>query len=98
MLELDEFSQQLHTKVGLEVLKHNIDMLITVGDQSKYIYDVTKNDIESYNFSNIEDAYNFIKSTLKNDDVILFKASNRMRFIDIINKLKEDNLSKKLTK
>ena len=98
MLELDNYSKDLHTKVGLEILKHNIDMLITVGDQSKYIHEIVKNNIKSYNFSNIEDAYNFIKSTLKNDDVILFKASNRMRFIDIINKLKDDSLAKKLTK
>ena len=32
MLELGDFSKELHEKVGMEVAKNNIDILITVGN------------------------------------------------------------------
>ena len=35
MLELGEYSKQLHEKVGEEINKNKIDVLITVGEMSK---------------------------------------------------------------
>ena len=37
MLELGEFSKELHEKVGEEVKKNNIDILITVGELANSI-------------------------------------------------------------
>ena len=37
MLELGDYSKQLHEKVGEEVVKNNIDVLITVGKEAKNI-------------------------------------------------------------
>lgn len=37
MLELGEFSEELHEKVGKEVAKNKIDILITIGLESENI-------------------------------------------------------------
>ncbi len=49
MLELGDFSEELHRKVGKSVVENNIDILITVGENAKYISDEAK----KLNFNNI---------------------------------------------
>lgn len=84
MLELGEYSRSLHSKIGYLVDKNNIDILICVGNLSKNIYDnTTINDKYLCNDNN--EAENILDSIIKQDDVILFKASNSMKFIDIVN-------------
>ena len=89
MLELGEFGQELHEKVGEEVSKNNIDELITVGNLAKHIAAKAKemgmNNIRT--FLDNESAANYIKSMLKPDDVILLKASNSMKFGEILEKI-----------
>ena len=86
MLELGDFSKELHEKVGMEVAKNNIDILITVGKESKNIARVAKENgtKEIYEFENNADAINKIKEIIQNDDVILVKASNSMKFKEIV--------------
>ena len=86
MLELGDFSKELHEKVGMEVAKNNIDILITVGKESKNIARVAKENgtKEIYEFENNADAINKIKEIMQNDDVILVKASNSMKFKEIV--------------
>ena len=90
MLELGEFSEELHIKVGKEIIANQIDILITVGNLGKIIYDTvkgTKTDV--YYFENNEKASNKIKKIMKNDDIILIKASNGMNFKEIVESLKK---------
>lgn len=86
MLELGDFSAELHRKVGEEVVKNNTDILITVGDLAKEIANKAKelNMENVYTYDNIEDASNYLKSIMKNNDVILLKASNSMNFGKIL--------------
>ena len=42
MLELGKFERELHEKVGEEVYKNDIDILITVGERAKYIAHMAK--------------------------------------------------------
>ena len=78
--------------VAREKLGH-VNILITVGNASKYIaleaeksgFDL--NNIYSYN-NNIE-AINKLKEIVKENDYILIKASNGMKFIEIYECLKE---------
>ena len=46
MLELGDFSEELHRKVGKEVVKNEIDILITVGEQAKIIAEEVKKEKE----------------------------------------------------
>jgi UDP-N-acetylmuramoyl-tripeptide--D-alanyl-D-alanine ligase len=92
MLELGEYSQKLHEQVGEEVYKNKIDVLICSGQNAKYIAKKAKemgmNDI--YYFETKEEIVDKLKEIMKSDDIILFKASNGMKFFDIAEKLKNE--------
>lgn len=93
MLELGEYSKELHEKVGKEVAKNKIDILITVGKESKNIVkqailEGMKKD-QIYELENIEEAINLIKEQSKKGDAILLKASNGMNFKKIVEEIKE---------
>ena len=90
MLELGEFSEALHKKIGEEVSKNNIDILITVGKLGKLINDTADNSsLKKYHFDNNEEAIKKIKSIMKNKDIVLVKASNAMKFIEIVEAIKK---------
>lgn len=80
MLELGEYSEELHRKVGDCV--YGIDILVTVGEQAKYIAENAKisNIIEC---NSNEEAISRIKSIISPNDAILIKASNSMKFSEI---------------
>ncbi len=90
MLELGDYSIALHKEVGKEVVNNKIDILITIGSSAKYIASQAKElgQKEIYSYDNLEEAKEFI-NILKENDTILFKASNGMKFINLINYLKE---------
>ncbi|MBP3255399.1 MAG: UDP-N-acetylmuramoyl-tripeptide--D-alanyl-D-alanine ligase [Clostridia bacterium] len=91
MLELGEFSKELHEKVGEEVVKNNIDILVVVGKEAKYIKQ--KAIEQGFNIDKIvecdtnEEAAKNLCNIMKENDYILFKASNGMHFDEIINKI-----------
>ena len=89
MLELGEFSEELHRNVGKEVGKRNVDILICTGNNSKFIIEETKKNqnIQTYYFHNNEQIVEKLKGELKNGDIVLVKASNGMKFFEICQKL-----------
>ena len=92
MLELGEFSEELHRKVGKEVAKNNINILITVGNFSKKIAEEASNQgiKEVYKFNTNKECIENIKNIIKKEDCILLKASNAMNFEEISNYLQGD--------
>ena len=85
--EVGEYAKELHEKVGEEVVKNNIDILITVGNDAQYISNkaikegmskekvfICKNNIQ---------ATKILKEVMEKDDKILLKASNSMHFEEI---------------
>ena len=90
MLELGEFSEALHKKIGEEVSKNDIDILITVGKLGKLINDTADNsNLKKYHFDSNEEAIKKIKSIMENKDIVLVKASNAMKFIEIVEAIKK---------
>ena len=91
MLELGTFSEELHKQVGKEVVKNEIDILITVGKEAVNIAETAKKEgmkeSSIYVCNSIEEAEQVIKKVQKAGDVILLKASNSMRFNDLAQKL-----------
>ena len=88
MLELGEYSKQLHHKVGEEVVKNKIDILIAVGNEAEEIADVAmKSGIEVYHFNNNNEAVEKLKELLEKEDAILIKASNSMNFKEIVSEI-----------
>ena len=92
MLELGEYSKTLHEKVGDEIVKNKIDLLITVGKEAKNIAkQAIKQGMQKEKINqleNIEQAIKFIKNEIKIGDAILVKASNSMNFNKIVDFLK----------
>ena len=92
MFELGEFSEELHKKVGEEVVKNKIDILIACGENAEYIADVAKEKMDKeniYYLENKEEIEPLLQQIVKNNDVILFKASNGMGFYKIVERLVE---------
>ena len=87
MLELGENEIKYHQEIG-EFCNEKIDVLITIGVLSKNMFDkFTK---EKYYFKTNEEAETKLKDILKQDDVILVKASHSMKLDTIVNFLKEN--------
>ena len=89
MLELGEFSKELHEKVGEEVANNNIDILICRGEFAKDIISkASKNKkTQCILLQNNEKILSKLQEILKEGDVVLIKASNGMKFYEICQKL-----------
>ena len=92
MFELGDFAKELHKKVGEEVAKNKIDILIASGENSKYMAKVAKKELGEenvYYLENKEDIESLLQKIVKSGDVILFKASNGMRYYKIAERMVE---------
>ena len=85
--EVGDFSQELHEKVGAEVAKNKIDVLITVGKEAEYIGNTAvlngmpRENVFMYR-TNLQ-ASTKLKEIISSGDKVLLKASNSMRFGEI---------------
>ena len=90
MLELGSYSKELHEKVGEEVVKNNIDILITVGKEAKQIAQKAEGKIKELIICNSnEEAIEKINKIKQENDSILLKASNGMNFGEILEGIKD---------
>ena len=90
MFELGEYSEELHKKVGREVAKNNIDLLLCVGNDARYIIEGAKEMNKNMNtqlLKNNEELLAKLRKELKEGDVLLVKASNATKFYEICQKL-----------
>ena len=46
VLELGNFSKKMHQMIGQEVIKNNVDILLTIGTEAKTISDTVKKESE----------------------------------------------------
>lgn len=85
MLELGDFSKKLHEGVGNAVVENKVDILITVGKESKNIAKIAmENNVETYEYTDNNSAISKLKEILNSEDVVLVKASNSMNFKEIV--------------
>ena len=90
MLELGDYSKELHEKVGEEV-DESIDILITIGKEAKYIAEKAKAK-QIIECKDNEETVRKLKELETKDDAILLKASNGMKFFEIATALCEEVL------
>lgn len=86
VLELGDYSIEIHKEIGKELLKNNLDLVITIGEYTKYTNSYLKenNYDESYHFNKEEDSYKFLDEILKSGDTVLIKGSHAMRLNNIV--------------
>ena len=91
ILELGEYSEKEHRKLG-EIFKDvNIDILISFGKNMKSLAEVAKQYMnEVYWYEDKEEAENKVKEIIKKGDLIYFKGSNAMKVNEIVEDLKRD--------
>ena len=87
MLELGEYSEDLHRQVG-EIFKEiRFDMLLTQGENSRYICENAKKYIlekKIKNFEKQEELIEYLLEEIKEGDLIYLKASKKMNFDNIV--------------
>lgn len=87
MFELGEKSSNLHKEVGECAADNNIDLIITIGQLSKDIHNGAKlKGANAIHFDTKEEFFEKMDSLLKSGDTILIKASNSMKFKEIVAK------------
>ncbi len=93
MFELGEFSEEIHKKVGIEVVTHKIDMLVTVGKLAKYIAEEAKYlrmpEENIISLETTEEASAYLNNILQKDDAVLLKAAHGMHFSEILKLIKD---------
>ncbi|GMQ65061.1 UDP-N-acetylmuramoyl-tripeptide--D-alanyl-D-alanine ligase [Vallitalea sp. AN17-2] len=92
MYEMGERSRDAHSKIGEEAAKKNIDLLICVGKDAKYIFDGAANhgmDKDKILYYETKDnLIGGIDNLVNNKDTIIIKASRGMHLEMIVEKLK----------
>lgn len=93
MLELGEYSVELHKQVG-EIFKEiDFDIVLTQGENTQYICENAKKYMKNktvINFKTQEELIYFVLKEMKMGDLIYLKASNKMNFNNIVKKLIEN--------
>lgn len=93
MLELGEHEEQLHESIGEYITKKNIDVVVLVGKLMNQAYLKLLNsstDKKLYYFDNMEHVFSELERIIQPKDTILIKASNSMKFKEIVEYLKEN--------
>ena len=91
MLELGEFSEQLHRSVGKHVAIKNIDLLVVVGKEARFIAAGAKDAgmMNIYCCKDNEEVINYLRNNLCSNDVVLLKGSNGMKLKDVVTQIEE---------
>lgn len=93
ILELGKYTEEIHRDIGNEIITNNIDILITVGENTKYTIEQVKkigfNKNNIYHFNYEYETYNFLKEFLNDKDIILIKGSHSMNLINVVSTIKD---------
>lgn len=88
MLELGTMSEQLHREVGEYMAKSGVDMAVCVGDHARIIADsANKIGMNCKYAATKAEAVEYLRSTMRKGDILLFKGSRGMKVEKIIESL-----------
>ena len=86
ILELGDYSKEIHSKIGYDILNTSIDILITIGENSKYINEITDKKLKDniYHFDKEEECHSLLDNLLQPNDVILIKGSHGIHLDNLV--------------
>lgn len=91
ILELGNYSKEIHQNIGKTITPNNLDLLITIGKESKYIKEeALKNNFNNnkiYSYKDYEETIKNISNIVKKDDIVLLKASHGMQLSKVVEEL-----------
>lgn len=88
VFDLGDKSKETHICIGKYLLDKNIDLILLSGDNMKYTHNIIKDNVNSKYFKNKNDILEYIIKNIKKGDIIYFKASNGMKYTDLVNEFK----------
>lgn len=92
VLELGALSYQCHYDTGCLIAQTDIDEIVTVGEEMKALTKAVKEhrpSVITHNFTNNEEAADYLKKIVKPGDAVLCKGSRGMHQEEIVAALKE---------
>lgn len=91
MLELGEYTKDLHSKLGDVVVEQGIDQLITIGEYSRWIakraIDLGMKEDNIISFDKERESYLFLDKFLDQNDIVLLKGSHGIHLVGIVDYL-----------
>ena len=91
ILELGEYEEEIHRKIGKSINSNTLDILITVGNNSKYIKEEALNNKFNrkniYSYNNYQEVIENINNILKENDIVLIKASHGIELTKVVDYL-----------
>ncbi len=87
MLELGRMSKIKHIKIAKTLLKTRPDIVITVGNYSKAIFEKLPRSFLKLHFDDHRDVFKKLLKIIKNKDIIMIKGSNSVNLHVICKKL-----------
>ena len=89
-LEMGDFAKDAHYDIGKAVGENKIDVLLTAGENAKFIAQGA--DVgEAHSFDTTDELVLNVSKFIKDGDTILIKASRGMHFEKIVEKIGEEN-------
>jgi UDP-N-acetylmuramoyl-tripeptide--D-alanyl-D-alanine ligase len=88
MLELGDHSRKLHEDVAGEVMSAGIDLVFSAGPEMKYMHDALDASVRGGYAADAAALVPLLKSALKAGDIVAVKASNGMKFGQLVEALK----------
>lgn len=90
MFELGDSANQAHEQIGLGFAHLQIDTLFTLGELARSIHakaQLSAPSIKAQHFSDRQSLIDQLRSEISANDLVLFKASNGMKFQSLIHEL-----------
>ena len=91
MLELGRFSKKIHKELGDIVFENHVDILVTIGDDSKEtdkeVIKLGMSEDDVVHFDKESDSYDYLRKTLDKKDVVLLKGSHGIHLENIVNEI-----------
>lgn len=86
MLELGKFTQELHSEVGKKAKELGIDLVLTFGENTKFI---TENS-NGFHFDSKEKLVEKLRQEVSEGDFVLVKGSRGMKMEEVINQMQNE--------
>lgn len=91
ILELGDYTKEIHENIGKKIFPNTLDILITVGENAKLIAkEAQKNNFKNtniYNFKDYKDCLENVQTLLSKNDIVLLKGSHGMNLIKVVEEL-----------
>lgn len=87
MLELGNNEGLFHREIGDYLVRKNLELAVLVGPRMKEAYDEAKSFVKCMYFDTTQDVMDHLREIVREGDTVLVKASNGMKFAQIVEEL-----------